>query len=283
MRSFSRMIAIAVGVLALCALSRPASADVVDPATLMADGITGPTQFSTWNNLSSTFIEAQLVLDFPSHPGSGAWPGDVPNQLGAANSAVLTKVANGPAIVGPPNFPPKAPYFAGTAGPFAGTTSAGRMHYAGFTNNPNTNAGTLGVGTTTPLANLTNVVFQIEITDNEGYSFFNNVLPTLNYNGAAQALPATYSKLVETTVGPIFQDAPASIHTWAVQWDLSALGPITDFQVQFTGVEHNDIYVMRLDQYQNFSAIPEPSTVALGATGLVMLAGFAFRRRRRAA
>jgi hypothetical protein len=275
MRSFFCLCVLSASVLAVFSPERGYSDGIVDPASLM-DGITGSTQYGAWNNLSAANVEATLVLDFPSHPGSGAWPGNVPNQLGAANSAVLTKVANAPGM------PAKAPYFA-SVGPFAGTSSLGRMHYAGFTTTPNTNAGTLGVGSTTPLAGLTNLVFQVEIAEVFDYTFFNNALPTLNYNGGSQALAPTFSRLLSSTVGPVFQDEPVTINTWAVQWDLSAVGPITDFQVQFTGVEHSDVYGLRVDQYQNFSAIPEPGTVALGITGVVMLCGVAIRRRRRAA
>jgi MYXO-CTERM domain-containing protein len=250
----------------------PSEAAILDPATLM-DGSAGATASSVWTNLSAVAVEAQTGLDFPGHPGSGAWPGNVPNQSGTANSAYLTKVANAPSI------PAKAPYFAGV-GPFTGTTSPGRMHFAGFSTTPNTLAGSLGVGSTAALSGVNNIVFQIEIAEVFGHTFFNNVLPSLNYNGGSQALAATRSKLLSSTVGPAFGGDTTTIHTWLLQWDATALGAIGSFQINFSGVEHSDIYGLRLDQYENYLATPEPSSWALAAMGLVgAIAGM--RRRRR--
>ena len=248
-------------------------AAIIDPSTLMS-GISGASQFGAWNDLSKVTVEAQTGLSFPGHPGSGAWPGVVPNQTGTPGSVHLTKVANSPSM------PAKAPYFA-SQGPFTGTTSAGRMHYAGFSTNPNTIAGTLGVGSNAPLADVKNIVFQIEIAEVFGYTFFDDVLPTLDFNGGTQGLAATYSRLLSTTDGPSFGGNPTSIHTWLLQWDTTTLGPISDFQIQFTGIEHSDIYGLRVDQFENFVAAPEPSSLVLGSLGLLGLIATAVRSRNR--
>ena len=126
------------------------------------------------------------------------------------------------------------------------------------------------------------------------------MLPTLNYNGGSQAVAATDWALLEalqvgtipmpTGPGGSMQDEPIYTNTYLMQWDVSALGPITDFNLSFTGVQHAQLYALRLDQSDEYvplgifasaAAVPEPSSCIAMGLALAMAGAFWHWRRRR--
>lgn len=226
-------------------------------AAITDPGLPGETQYDGWDPTI-----ASAYPGYPGFPGSGAWPNPLGSNTAGSGDAGLVKVANGSG-----------------GGPFPATDS---LYFGGFSNDPNVNGGTVAATDATPVANLATVVFQINIGEGpQGHDFFNAVLPVLNYNGGSQAIVATLSDLVaELDTGETFtnpetnEEEPIFINTWMVQWDLSSIvDPVTSFSVQFTAVQHAQVYAVRLDQY---AAIPEPAGVLMltaGSAGLL-------RRRR---
>ncbi len=66
----------------------------------------------------------------------------------------------------------------------------------------------------------------------------------------------------------------------AFQCDLTSLGPITNFNIQFSPVEHAQVYALQLDQGTVMTVVvPEPTTISL--IFLVTLAFLPFVLRRR--
>jgi hypothetical protein len=238
---------------------RDARADgIVDP------GLTGTTQYDAW---STTSLTSAANPGFPGFPGTGTWPGGIGSSSGG--DADLTKVANG---VG------GAPYPAG-----------GSMYYGGFSGDFNLDGGTLAVVDQTTVADLANVVLQVQIGEAWTYDFFNDVLPVLSYNGGAQALAATYSivasrEYVDTVQMPT---GPEDVfkNTYLLQWDLTGLAEaVTSLSIQFTGVQHAQLYGLRLDQSDVYTslapaAVPEPASMSLLFCGVAALA---WRLRKRA-
>lgn len=235
--------------------------DPVLPGTVSYDG---------WDNLT-----AANNPGFPGFPGTGAWPsGGIGSNESGSGDATLVKVSNGTG---------GGPYPAG-----------GSIYYGGFSAAINNNGGTLAVTDATPLANLTNVVFLIQIGEAWTYDFFNSVLPTLSFNGGSQNLAATDSALVDQlfngTVTMPTGEEELFINTYLLQWDLSALaGTVTDFAINFTGVQHAQLYALDLYQSDVYASlfdtepvVPEPATLGMIGLGLSM-AGLARRKRRNAA
>jgi hypothetical protein len=250
---FSNLIAAATVVVATTSLA--ASIHFVDPA------LPGTTQYDEWDNLT-----AGANPGFPGFPGSGAWPNAIGSNVGASGDATLEKTANGTG---------GGPYPAGAS-----------IYYGGFSAAINNDGGTLAVSDATPVANLANVVFQLEIGEAWTFDFFNDVLPTLSYNGGAQNLAATDAYLLHQldngTVTMPTGEETVYINTHLLQWDLSGIGdgPITDFEISFTGVQHAQLYGLQLDQsdsYSRYEPVPEPASAAL----LAICLGVAAAKRRR--
>lgn len=235
----------------------------VASAALTSIALPGTTDNDTW---SSTSLTIGANSGFPGYPGNGAWPSGIGSSTGG--DATLNKTANGSG-----------------GGPYP--ASAG-IYYGGFSSTPNTNGGILAVTDTTPLSGLSTIVFQIEIGEAFAYDFYNGVLPTLSFNGGSQNLAATYTSLFSQQFTGTIQ-MPSGLenlylNTYALQWDVSSLGPITSFSVSFTGVQHAQLSGLQLDQGTGVpqgsvlpAAVPEPSSLAFLAASLGLLA----RRRRR--
>ena len=258
-RSIKLKSALAGGLLLLAASSSQAA-----PVTIGAPqpGLAGTTDFDGWHTLTAAAVNpAVSPATYPGFPGSGAWPAPIASQTGG--NALLNKVANG----------------AG-GGPYP---ASGSIYYGGFSGDPNIDGGKLSVTDTTPLAGIANIVFQIQIGEAATHDFYNDVLPTLKYNGTTAAGTPT-TKVIEKyfngTVTMPTGEEPLYINTYLMQWDVSSLGPITDFTIDWNGVQHAQVYALRLDQSTAFSSVnvPEP-----GAAGLLSLAAVPLLKRRRTA
>ena len=244
-----------VGALQLTAAAQfPTASFFVDPA------LPGTTQYDLWDNFGFGVNQG-----YPGFPGSGTWPAPIGSNGAGSGDATVLKLANG----------------AG-GGPYPASAS---LYYGGFSSGLNINGGRLGAQDATPVANLKNVVFQLDIGESSGYDFFNDAQPTLNYNGGSQSLAAAGSFLLNAfdngTVSTPDGVVPVFINTYLFQWDLSSVvDSISSFSIEFNGVQHGQVYGMQLDQSDTFAAygVPEPASLAMAAlSGVAMLA---VRRRR---
>lgn len=245
-------IALAFGVLASAGT---ALAAFVPGASLVNPGLSGNTSFSAWTSLN-----AGTYPGFGAFPGTGAWPSSLNPNVAGSGSAKLGKVANG----------------AG-GGPYV---ASGSIYFGGFSSTVNFFGGTLAVSNATPLTNLSNIVFQLQIGEAWTYDLYNHVLPVLSYNGGAQNIAATYSAVTEKydngTVTMPTGEETVYINTYMLQWDLSALGPISSYSIAFSGVQHAQVYSARVDESDVYSRIPSAGSLALFG-----VAGLASVRRRR--
>ncbi len=265
---FSRF-AIAVSMLAAFALTASLAT-----ATPIAIALTGNTSTDGWTNASLTIGSNS---GFPGFPGTGAWPRPIESVVGG--DAQLVKIANGTG---------GGPYPAG-----------GSIYYGGFSGEANTNGGTLAVTDATPVADLANVLFQIEIGEAWTYDFFNHELPTLTYSfeSGNATIGATAWKVIEKVengtvempTGPdgAMQDEPIYLNTYLLQWDLSGVTEtITGISISFTAVQHAQLYALQLDQSSVYTqhallaAVPEPATYAAIIGGLALVGVMILRRRK---
>lgn len=274
----------AAGLAVTLGFGAAAQAAIVDAAALAADSnadiaavgqaLTGAanSDFDGWANLSGSAYPG-----YSGFPGTGAWPG--PMQSTAGSDAALHKIANG----------------AG-GGPYP---ASGSIYFGGFSGDLNYDGGRLAVQDATPLADLQTIAFQIQIGEAWGYDFHNDVLPTLSINGGSE-LAASFNVLTERlytgTVPMPTGDEDVYMNTYLLVWDLSADGlgitdTVTDFSIAFNGVQHAQLYSLRLDQSDaaivwpaevvdpTTPAVPEPATAGLMALGG---AAMLLRRRRHA-
>lgn len=241
-----------------------AQAAYVPGAALVNPAISGNTDYDGWIGLASG--------NYPGYggfPGTGAWPAAIGSNRTLDNTfnasepgdAGFTKLSSG---IGGGAFP-------------AGSS----IYFGGFSADINYYGGTLAVFDETPVANLQNVIFQIQIGEAWGYDFYDGLLPTLSFNGGEQQLEAGYSTIVEQfyngTVEMPTGPEDVFINTYLLQWDLSGIDvDITDFSISFAGVQHAQIYSLRLDQSDLFTAVPTPGSLALFGLGSLLMA----RRRR---
>ncbi len=248
-----------------------ASGQYVTGASLIDPGLSGTTEYNGWIGLTSV-----NYAGYGGFPGSGAWPASIGSNRTATNGlnlsepgdAVLRKVANGTG---------GGPYLA-----------SGSIYYGGFSGDINNDGGTLAVRDETPVAGLQTVTFQIEIGEAWGFDFYDpdvnidgDELPTLVINDGAMAFQPTSNVLlqqfhngtVEMPTGP----EDVYINTYLLTYDLSSVvEEIELFEVQWNGVQHAQLYGLRLDQSD--VAVPEPGAIGLIACAGAMLLG----RRRRA-
>lgn len=250
--------------LALLSLSiASGSAAWAAPMALIDPQLPGLTQYDEW---AAGSLTSSANPGYPGFPGSGAWPGPIGSSAPGSGDANLNKIANGTG---------GGPYPAGSA-----------IYYGGFSADINNNGGTLSVTDVTPVAGLSNLVLQIQIGEAWTYDFWNDVLPTLSYNGGTQDLAADDSHLLEaffngTVTMPTGEEA-VYINTYLLQWDLSSLGPIAGVSIKFTGVQHAQLYALRLDQSDEYSpaVVPEPGTLTLaGMAGVGLMVACRTRRR----
>lgn len=230
------------------------------PMTISPWSLTGTTESNGW-----LAINASIFPSTGGFPGTTMW-GPLASTSGGGNGE-LQKIANGTG-----------------GGPYAAGSS---MYYGGFSGAANNDGGKLAVADSTPVANLSNIVFQIQIGEAWTYDFYNNVMPTLTYttsSGTVTNVSATDWLLLEgydngTVTMPTGEET-VYINTYALQWDLSGVTqPITSFSISFNGVQHAQLYSLQLDQSDTYvQSVPEPTTGLMFAAGAAVLA---LRSRRR--
>lgn len=232
-------------------------------ATMIID-LDGNTKSDGWDTLTAAAI-----------PGSGGFPGYT--MWNPVNSQVYSDINHRAQLTKLTNGPGGGPYFA-----------SGSIYFGGFSADLNYFGGTLAIAENNPLAGLQTVVFQIEIGEAWTYDFYNDVLPQLSLNygdNITLTLEADYSAILQQTWNGTVEmptgDEDVYINLWGLQWDLSGYEDINSFSINFSAVQHSQIYSLRLDQSDVFTqAIPEPSIWALLILSAVV---FPLLRRRRAA
>lgn len=223
-----------------------------------------------WQSALSTSANPSFSGN-PAFPGTGNWPGSITSKQGSTgHDAALSKLSNNGT---------------NSAGPYL--TSSSLYFSGGYSGAAAVFAGTLGISDATPVANLANVVFQIEFGEFAGWDFYNHQLPVLNYNGGSQALQPNFNLVTNKIQNGTFEDPttpgnmlPVYINTYLMQWDLSGVaGPINNYSIVFSGAQHAQLYAMRLDASDAYALVPEPASAALlaGIPALLLL-----KRRRRA-
>lgn len=250
------------------------------PPTTQEMDLLGNRQFDGW---STSALVGSSNPGFGGFPGSGAWPRAITSETVHGTygngDAGLYKVKNGAG---------GGPYPAG-----------GSIYYGGFSGDTNVDGGTLATYDTTPIANLKTVVFQVVIGEAWTYDLWNHAAPVLKVNGgtvtngnlatSGESVAFAYSDILERqhngTVTMPSGEEDVYINLRAYQWDLSSIvDPITSFSIEFTGVQHAQLYALQLDQsdaFMNYAAwqqpVPEPATiVALSAGALALM-----RRRKK--
>jgi hypothetical protein len=244
-----------------------------DPIAL---NLSGNTSYDGWNNLTVANYPG-----FPAFPGTGNWPHPIVANTAGSGDATFNKIANGNG---------------------GGAEPAGESIYnGGFSADPNVQGATFAVADSTPLANLQTVIFQLDIGEAFGYDLWNGSAPLLTYTTAFGSFTqaAAFSDLlvrydtgqsVDMPIGPGGELEPVEIYQnlRAYQFDLSGVtDPITSIEIDYTAVQHSQIYAMQLDQSDTpysqaafIQAVPEPSTYALAALAGGFLLLHAVRHRK---
>lgn len=219
-------------------------------APLVTPDLVGTTEYEGWESLTAA--------NNPGYPGffnfMDPWPSPIaPNIAGSAGNAGFDKVSGG-------GYPGSASIYNFTA------------------------PGTYSIAKSAAIAGLETVVVQLDL--GEGNSFF-TAAPVLNYNGGTQQLAPTF---VEQGSGPTaFTNPqtgdPDTTTLFGYQWDLSTIGGITNYAVQWTTDAHVTTYNLRLDSSDSYTgnaitAVPEPAAFAV-LGGLFALCWAVSRRPRR--
>lgn len=248
--------------LALALAAASAQADVVsDLQPVPVTGLHGATSKDRWTDLTSINHPG-----YPGFPGSGAWPSPIVSNGSAAGAASLDKAAGNAALL---------------------STS---LYFGANSNVVNGFGGSLRVTDATPLAGLKTVVFQLEIGEANGYDLLNRQAPSLTVNGSGVTLnPIGVAVLGRkqngTFIAPDNTESPVYLTLYGYQYDLSAAtGTISSYALNFSGVQHAQVYAMQLDASNVAEAgsvlpAPEPATWALLASGLAL--GLATLRQKR--
>ncbi len=287
-------------ILSLCAssLTPLCYGDAVGDSTPVAVDFGAGSKYDGWYNLSNnTTTPMTKVIHGEEHdlygssgyggfPGSGAWPSPIDSQLqsNAGAKATLDKVANGSG-----------------GGPYPASSG---IYYGGFNGDPNINGGILGVNEASPLSGLGTIVFQVQIGEAFTYDYYDDAtlglqVPslTLNFDGDSpvtlsadfsELIYAAYNGTIEMPTGPggTMQDEDLFINLYGYQWDVSDYSDVVSFDIEFTAVQHAQLYALQLDQstvdYGNTSMIPvpEPETWALVFGSAAFLIGIIRRKRR---
>ena len=219
----------------------------------------GSSGSDAWVNVNSSNFSG-----YGGFPGYSAWPAPIGSNGIGSGDADLIRVAGSPT----------------GGGPFLSSSS---IYFGNYAQVPNAMGGTLRVSDLTPLANLKTLVFQIQIGEVTGYDLYS--APSLKINGGSSIVNLLFSGILNRFQNGTYPspatglDEPVFVNTRAYQWDVSSLGTVTSFAIDFSGVTHSQIYGLQLDQSSSvFSSavIPEPNVGWL----VLAAAGFFLIRRR---
>lgn len=211
-----------------------------------------------------TTADAAFVINLPGATESAGW-----HQLGtgyAGNTWAADGFPSSFPLAGNPWPGPIAPNVPGSSASAGFGKSSGGGYFA---SSSIYNAGSPGghfLADNTPLVGISTLVVQFDL----GSALA--AVPTFSFNGGtAGPAPVFFDSGVGNHIsgfsGPA---APTTVYAW--QWDLSALGPITDWSLAFATVPHGTIYEIHLDVGDTFAqAIPEPGVAALASLTLVAL------------
>jgi len=203
-----------------------------------------------WVNVNSLNFSG-----YGGFPGSSAWPAPIGSNGIGSGDADLSRVAGSPS----------------GGGPFLSSTS---IYFGNFAQIPNALGGTLRVSDSTPLANLKTLVFQIQIGEATGYDLYS--APALKINGGSSVVNPLFSGILNRFQSGTYPspatglDEPVYVNTRGYQWDVSSLGTVTSFAIDFSGVTHSQIYGLQLDQSSSVfstAVIPEPNVMGLLLAG----------------
>ncbi|MEM6333900.1 MAG: PEP-CTERM sorting domain-containing protein [Planctomycetota bacterium] len=206
----------------------------------------GTTDFDGWDDLTTSnpqISSTVIPFPFPAFPGFSPWPTSIDPTVTGSTGAAFDKVSG------------------------AGYPASVSIYASPFGN------GVFSVSDPTPLADLETIVFQVQI--GEGSAGYLQSVPTLTVNGGT-VVPTFSRGITDVTSEPIpfLGNAIIPLTTFAYQWDLSGLGPITDFDIQFaTSGTSTTIFALQLDQGDTFANanVPEPASLALLATGALAM------------
>lgn len=225
----------------------------------------GSTTYSAWSNINSF-----NYFGYGSFPGNQPWPAPIEANEGSP-IPTLNRIAGSPT----------------GGGPFLASES---IYFGSFTQVPNALGGTLRISDSLPLFDFKTIVFQIQIGEATGFDFYQPTgFPKLSINGTT-AVNATYTNLVNRFQNGVFpspetgQDEPVYVNTWAYQWNVPSPPAFDNYEIDFSGVTHAQVYALRLDStsvLQSTPVIPEPSTLGLLALAAAGLAGYVYRKRKR--
>jgi hypothetical protein len=221
----------------------------------------GSSGSDAWVNVNSANFSG-----YGGFPGNSPWPAPIGSNGTGSGDADLSRVAGSPT----------------GGGPFLSSSS---IYFGNYAQIPNALGGTLRVSDSTPLANLKTLVFQIQIGEATGYDLYS--APTLKINGGSSIVNLLFSGILNryqsgTFFSPATElDEPVYVNTRGYQWDVSSLGAVTSFAIDFSGVTHSQIYGLQLDQSSSVfstAVIPEPNVGGLILAGACF---FLFCRRAR--
>ena len=221
----------------------------------------GSSGSDAWVNVNSANFSG-----YGGFPGNSPWPAPIGSNGTGSGDADLSRVAGSPT----------------GGGPFLSSSS---IYFGNYAQVPNALGGTLRVSDSTPLANLKTLVFQIQIGEATGYDLYS--APTLKINGGSSVVNILFSGILNryqsgTFFSPATElDEPVYVNTRGYQWDVSSLGAVTSFAIDFSGVTHSQIYGLQLDQSSSVfstAVIPEPNVGGLILAGACF---FLFCRRAR--
>ena len=214
----------------------------------------GSSSSDNWVNVNSANF-----FGYGGFPGNSPWPAPIGSNGTGSGDADLSRVAGSPT----------------GGGPFLSSSS---IYFGNYSQVPNALGGTLRVSDSTPLANLKTLVFQIQIGEATGYDLYS--APALKINGGSSIVNPLFSGILNsyqsgTFFSPVTElDEPVYVNTRGYQWDVSSLGAVTSFAIDFSGVTHSQIYGLQLDQSSSVfstAVIPEPNV-----GGLVLAGAFFF-------
>ncbi len=221
-------------------------------AAFLNPSLPGASEYEGWSDMTIT----RLGASYGTFPGASPWPNAIaPNESGSAGNAGFNKVSGN-------GFP------------------SGSSLYAPFTSSvfeiENTD--------TFSLSDIETVVFQIDIGPGDGGNFF-DAAPTLSYNGGTQSLAADYTATASGSypfTNPVNPTETGTTTIFQYQWDLSGLGAVTDYEIQWTTHSHSQTYELQVDVGDTFArVIPEPGSAILMSAALLTLGSARVRRSRR--